>query len=504
MTAAELQLAIDTAGYASVPAGVTPLDTPLFLGQNQALLGPGRQAARLECYESGAALYVGWRRGLLDGSYFPAGGFRTNGTAHLFARGTEFDLGPTTNGRVAGWPSLGSLRVEYAGTRHGPSWVYVQPNGPFEQVLCGVQGNDVYDQPRPSPWLLWWTNAGVLTLSLRLDTGQIVHLGLPGDPAAADLSVDVTVLLGTGVLTGVVNGEPVTVPSALPPGSKLADNVDWPFTVGRADPWCNSAYWSAKVGDVTHTKTRVSSGSWSAYVDYQAGRLPTYPGGPSLPLIRAWSSRGTRSILAVHKSQGVPDSAGNTTVRGLGIDSGTASPLVTLGGVQGLLTLQDLRLGGGTRAVQCAGLAVSYPVLLYDVQAQFQRDRQLWLFRSSNVTVRDCGFGYGGRGSVTLRGCSALLDAVFVAPPGQPQDAVVEQAGGVVTYSRLFANYEYTPAPPMVRLQGAFFDDRASPTVARLADCVPCLSPPWVVLPKATAYTGPVTVTVDGVTAHQS
>lgn len=503
MTANDLQQQLDSTGTAAVPAGTTALDVPLFLGPGQAVVGSARQGCRLDPYNAGQALVVGWRRGLLDDSYFPPFGFRTRGDAHLFSRGTELDLGPCSTGGVLGWPTLTSLRVEYVGVKHGTTWVYQQSNGDFEQVLCGIQAGDVHDQPRPSPWLLWWTNAGVLKLSLRFTDGTFAHIPLSANPERTDLGLDVSVDFGTGQVAGVVNGLVFT--DSIPPGKRLAGNTDWPFTVGRADPICNSAYWSAKVGDVTHTLTRVSCGSWVAMVDYASGRPGTYPGGPSLPLLKAWSNCGTRYVMAVHKEQGPSDAAGNTTVRGVTLESGTSNPLVTFGAAQGQVTFQDVGGAGGTRFLQCSGLAVVYPLLIADVFARGQKDRQLWLFHASNVSVRDSDLGYGVRGAASLLYCSAVLDTVFVAPPGLAQDVVIEQVGGVVTYSRLAADYEYTPgAAAVVRVTPSYFDAPDDPTAARLLDCVGGTAPLYVVGPRQAGYTGPCTVEVDRTTVSAS
>jgi hypothetical protein len=504
MTGHELQQQLDLDGFAVVPPGTTSLDVPLFLGGGAALVGPARQACRLEAYTAGTALVVGWRRGLVPDDHYVSGGFRTRGTCHLFARGTELDIGPSPGGRAAGWSSLPSLRIEYAGTRHGPTWVYHVGGGtagePFEQVLAGVQSYERGYVPTPSPWLLYWSAAGGLTLGLGLWSGRYVGVDLGGDPTQANLAVDVTADLAAGLVTGTVNGTAVT--ASIPAGDRLADNFDWPFAVGRAASVCNEAgFWgSGGIGDVTVTKCRASSGSWFAEARVMDPRPGTYPGGPSLPLVAAWTSNNSRWLFAVKPAQGSGDSAGNTTVRGLRIESGTGNPLVTIGGVQGGLVLDDVGGVGGTRFLQTTRLAVAYPLTLSDVHARGQVDRQLWLMQASNVAVRDCDLSYGGRAMATLIGCTGLIDNVFIAPPGPPpQDVVIEQQGGVMSYHRIGADYEYTPGPvAFLRVTPRSVEAQDWPTVARVIDCGSGEAPFLVVSPPFAGYAGPVRVERDG------
>lgn len=503
MTANDLQQQLDANGFAAVPPGETSLGVPVFLGPKQSLVGASRQGCKLQAYYAGTAVVVGWRRGLLDDTFFPPNAFRTNGVAHLFGRGTELDLGPVEPGGLPGWNSLTSLKIEYEGEKHGSTWVY-QPAGGGDndvQVLAGVRAEDKGFAAAPSPWLLWWSPGGVLTLSLRFEDGIESHLTLPGDPTESILDVSLLLDFENGTLTGLVNG--VTVARTIR-FARLARNTDWPFSVGRACCFCNeSGYWGQAVGDVTVTKVKLSSGNWTAAVNFSTGRPGTYPGGPSLPLIGAFSNYGTRYLFAVHKDQGPSDAAGDTSVRGVTIESGTANPLVVLGAVQGQTVFQDVGGLGGTRFVQTSGLAGVYPLMLSDVFAREQKDRQLFLMKVANLTVRDADFGYGVRAAATLWGCTGQFDTVLIAPPTPAQDVVIEQIGGVMTYARVFSDYEYTPAPAaFLRVTRYSFEGQADPTTARAFDCVTGTAPFLATRPGLAYFTGPVLVQRDGQTAY--
>jgi hypothetical protein len=502
MTGHELQQQLDLDGYAEVPPGTTLLDSPLFLDSGRALVGPARQACRLDTYLSGTAAVVGWRRGLVGDDHLPAGGFRTLGTAHLFARGTEFDLGRIQPGGIPSWGVLPTLTVKFTGLRHGSDW-RTGTAELFETALAGCSAPGQPYGPAPSPWLLWWSNAGFLTLSLRLAAAGVAHVHLAASPTDPNLTVAVTADFAAGTLAGTVNG--VAVSGTFPAGDRLAENADAPFVAGRADPFCNaSGYWGGLRADMTIALVGLESGAWSVRTDAAGGRVPTYPGGGPLPLLKAYSTAGTRSVFMVHKDQGVADSAGNVAVRGVTFAGQVGNPVATVGAAQGQVQFADVAAEGGTRFAQCAGLAVVYPLELSGVRARYQGDRQLWLFKASTLAVRWCDFGYGGRAAASLLGCNGVLADVFVAPPGAPQGAVVEQAGGRVAYDRLVADYEYTPgAAATVRVTPASFEGGETPTSARLTDCDGGTAPLTAVLPRLGA-SGQCLVTVDGAVAHLS
>ena len=510
MTGHELQQELDQDSFAAVPQGTTVLESPLFLDSGRALVGLARQGSRLDAYAAGTGIVAGWRRGLVPDTHLATGYFRTLGTVHLLARGTEWDLGPIDNTGVKGWPSLNFLRVYYSGIRNGPTWVYHTDGGvggePFEQVLCGIQASDVPNAPRPAPWLLWWSPGGVLTISFRTYDGAITHHALPGDPLNPDLVVDVTADLVTGTITGTVNGVGVNLLTG--PIGSLADNDRWPFAVGKGEHSCNaSGFWGGGVGDVTVREIKVESASWFCRTRFNEGRALTYEGGPSLPLVKCWTNYSTRWLWMVHQSQGVPDSVSDVAVRGLTVQTGQADPVMVLGAVQlGGVRIEDVGAINGSRFVQTQGLSVCYPVHIGGCLASFQSDRQLWLQRASHVSVRDSQFNYGVRASASLLGCTAEFDNVYVQPPGPPaQGVVIEQIGGVVGYTRVGADYEYVPGPAaLVAVEPFSFEGADWPTTARITACGSGSAPLFAVGARPAGYTGPVRVDVDGAAAHLS
>lgn len=492
MTSAEIQQQLDSQKVVFLPVGHHPLDVPLFLDSDTALIGPSRQECFLDAYWAGTGIIAGWRRGLITDDHLPSNAFRTFGDVHLFSRGTELDLGPFGKG----WGSLGGLRVEYSGMTHGADWLAHNPNEAFEVVLAGIQEAGVGYGPFPSPWLLWWDNRGNLTLSLRFADGVIEHYVLPASAGDANLSVDVSVDFGTGSAAGTINGKSVAF---VTPRKRLAENFDHPFQVGKGDGRCNAqGYWGQSQIDVTVNLVRVSYGNWTAQTSFNGGRLQTYPGGPSLPLVQAWSSGGTRFLHMVHKSQGVLDACGNTTVRGVTIGCGASFPGVTIGSSQGALRFDDVAGTGGTRFVQCSGLAVAYPLSLHDIYARGQQDRQLWLWMCGGLSVMNADFGYGVRGTATLHGCVGAMTDVFVAPPSPAQDAVFDQQGGSMAYERVIADYEYSPSPSaVVRVTPRSYENATTPTKARLQDCDGGTCPLTVVLPRVGGNSGVCRVEVD-------
>jgi hypothetical protein len=184
-------------------------------------------------------------------------------------------------------------------------------------------------------------------------------------------------------------------------------------------------------------------------------------------------------------------------LRGLTLSTGTPNPLVCVGGSQGQLRFDDVGADGGTRAIQTMGLAVAYPLTLHDFRARNQRDRQLWFYRAI-FSARDVDLGYGVRAAASLVESFGGFEDAFIAPPSPAQDAVFEQRGGRVSYTRVTADYEYRPAPPVVRVRPASDEGPTRPTVARLVDCEGGASELFALLPRAAGYTGPCRVEVDG------
>jgi hypothetical protein len=90
---------------------------------------------------------------------------------------------------------------------------------------------------------------------------------------------------------------------SFPAGGRLAENADWLFGLGKCSGRCNSrGYWGDVCNDITIISFRVSGESWSASTDFPGGRLPTYPGGAPLPLLRAMVVR--RDAVSVGRSPG--------------------------------------------------------------------------------------------------------------------------------------------------------------------------------------------------------
>lgn len=455
MTADDLQQALDTLGHAEAPPGTHYLDKPVFLDRpDRTLVGLSSTASKLNSYWGGTALVAGFRRGLVSDDHFPNNAFRTRADCHLISHGTEFALGPTDHTGVKGWGSLPSLTVRFTGESHGAGWRYDPGTGElFETVLAGVTGYYYTAQLVPEPYVLWWTNRGQLRLSLRGDDGATHHLDIAADHTNPHLSLTVSVDLDAGTATACVNGLPAAVAGAVPPGTRLMDNHRWPWALMRGEAFCNSSGLTPGGGrvDATVTRFEVESGEWKCFLNLTptGGRVGTYPGGPGLPLLRAWSTNGVRSVLVVRQDQGVPDSVGGVTVRDLGFDGGTSvNPLILLAGIQGGLTLRDCRLTNGSRGVSSLALAVQYPLRLADLDFLGQSDCCLWL-HGATLRLTDAQFRYGVRRSAFLSHCHGAVEYGLTFPGGPPkQDAIFEQWGGDLEYVYPGADYEYAPAPP--------------------------------------------------------
>src|ERR1044072_71717 len=161
MTAAEMQQAIDARGYLQVPAGVHSPECPVFIDRGQAdVFGVTANSSRLDLGSCGTAFGVGWRRGMVPDDHFTPEGFRSFAKVNLFARGTEWDLGPIRYPSPSGWSRLSSLRVVLSATLHGDDWRFRHPNGTvFDTYLCGIAGLSPA-AGSPSPWHLGWDPAG--------------------------------------------------------------------------------------------------------------------------------------------------------------------------------------------------------------------------------------------------------------------------------------------------------------------------------------------------------
>lgn len=510
-TARELQSLIDSdANPVSIPEGTTALEVPLFVPSSKIVRGPGHQACRLQAAAWGLGLVVGWRRGLIDNTFRTAAGFRSNHAAHLWAKGTEWDRGPYGYYQgYGGWGSLTRLTVSFAATNHDADWRH---GGTSETVLAGISGiRPGSFGPAPSPWLLWWTPAGQLTLTVKTaDGADRSFVVTAADPATAALDVEVTIDFDAMTATATLGGSatPVDGPT-LAPGLRLAGNDRWPFAALKGEPVCNSLGLSIgpNVPDCTLSRLEVRGpGGWFVRAFPQEAPPAPPPGGPSYPLLRCESAGGSRWLLAVHSSQGVDDQAGGVEIAGVEITSDVnTSPAVLLGSVQGGAWFDRCKFSGGSVGVMSSVLAVTYPVTVTNSQFDGQSDAGASLI-SAISRLSDVYFAYQRVRAAYFEGGSGRLERCFVAPPAVAQRAVVEQRGGDFTYFDLSANYEYAPAPPeVVRVHPASSETPAWPTLARLDACgkgtIPRL---FSVSPRTPGYLGDVRVTVDGQVGYLS
>lgn len=511
MNSNELQQRIDSGVY-RVPNGTHSLDRPLFLNTAGAgVWGWMDGHTILDCSASGIGIIAGWRRGLVSDDHYTGAGFRTFGDTHLFSKGTTFDLGPTYWIADRGWEGETLLTIKAGFTLHdGQPW-NVTAGGNFTS-LCGIHSGEDGTWPaphpaRPSPWALWWETSG-LHLGLKTSDGINRRFLIPANASNPVLDLEVTVDLTAGTVTALVNGETVTVGLSNAGvnwglGLMLAGNDDLaPFCLGRLDPWCNSeGWWGSDTRDMTIRRFELTAGNTNANcrVELTAPRPSTYVGGPSLPLVTAWSQRGTRYLLAVHSSQGVPDSIGGVVIRDMEILGNTTDPVILMGGIQGGIRLERCLIQYGSRALANTDLAVTYPVFLVDCVLQHQRDRNLYLRRVSTMAMDRCELKYATRTAATLIQVGASLRDIFIAPPGPPaQDVVFDQKGGVVSYQNVGADYEYEPAPVLVSVQPYSVESPTWETLAGLDRCGAGAGTLWQLRAAQPGYVGETVVKVNG------
>lgn len=452
---ADVQQQLDATAYWSVPAGDTTLEYPLFVDTTVraagvpliAGIGPGQ--SQIPTYYSGQGVIVGWRRGLLDSSYYTAGdGFRTNGNAFLYSRGNEWDLGP-----LGRYSKLTSLTVSFSGLRHGTSWL---DGGAQYQVLAGVIGRlSGTFQAEPAPWVLWWDGFDA-SLKFGFRTGDNVRrvVKIPCASTTVDLVVAVTVDFAAATVTATVNGSPVTVDvsgigTGWTTGLRLYDNRLWPFAAGRGSIACNnSGFWGTDITlDMTIREVHLSgsldpTGSWNCQTYFANARPDTYLGGPTLPLFPAFTTYGNKWLLGVHTSQGVPDSVGGTVIRDVTFDGhGNSDSQLVLGSIQAGLDVRNCWFLNNFRGISGTGLGNEYPVNVADCQFSSTIDRGIFL-HGAIYSIGRPKFSYANNGCVSVFvGWGSIRDG-FHSPGGVPMDSVVDQQGGSLTLDRFASDFE--------------------------------------------------------------
>lgn len=502
------QQTLDTTGRLAVEASLPAADpvwrqgtlappAPLFLDSGMEVYGSGRvkvsgrwERPTLHCHASGGGFYVGWRRGLVPDECFAGAKFRTLGQTFLFGRGSEWDKGP----RVGGWATVRRLRIQAIFRKH-----YSEP---WRQVLGGISGLDRVQAagfgPNPCPYVLW-VGDGFLRLYLRTNDGQQRLVQWPFDCNQTTLPV----------------GIDVDLEALYGPGTRLMGNTLWPFGLGFCPPYCNDrGYWGTSgAGGVGHDPADVSIDKFDVFVNddgpnnplcrLHGGRVPTYDGGPSLPLVSA-GTRGVagRHLLCVHRSQGLPDTAGGVRVRDLRIVGRPDNPVVSIGGGLGLdLTMSDVYVEGGSRGVQTTGLTVAYPVTIRDCTFTHQQDVQFWMNRASGLTLERNQTNYPGRCVAELVECKAWVRGELMLSPAADPREIFSQYGGDVCYERITSDREWEPySDCFVRFRPwAYADHHAG--LVEVRGCLAPHAPAALVTPKPPQYAGiPYTVVVDGAT----
>lgn len=476
---------LDNSGYHRFEA---ELPAPLFVDSNSLVEGGGP----VNC---STAIVTGWRRGLVNESHFTPDGFRTHNDTYLFARGTEWDLGPRCS-----WATVRQLTIKIDVTSHN-SW------GHNTIPLGGMQGEGHYD-PHPSPWLLSIINGKVL-FSIGTEVDEYNFFGtIP--ILTARLLIEATADLETGQITVKVNGQTLVINQSLPPNSKLKANATAPFSLGRIDPFFNSGgYFDTVTRDLTfHSVYVFDQAGYFCEYNNQYLRVPTYNGGPSLPLQRCWTRNGGKFLYCVHKSQGVADANGHVRFKDLHINGITSEPAIVIGATFGPMTFDNIRIHKGTRGIQAQGFPVIYPLRIRDCTFQSQADSSIFLMRSM-VVIRDTLIQYARRFGFVLLGCQGEIDWSLFAPggssanPPSQAEAVVLQRGGTMHYNQIKADYEEPTRPDyaFVKVVPTTYDHAGFSTEAYLTNCFSGYDYTGLmteVSPRMPGYTAPIII--NGVT----
>ena len=505
----DAQQQLDTTRQYQFPlggAGVFYPDAPLFVDTGCEVSQV--RGGTVSSYKCSTILITGFRRGLVDDTHFPADGFRTNGDTILWSRGTTWDLGPRIPvGGVVGWPLLKTLVVSIDATANAGVWA-----GMIH--LCGIQTDRGPYGPHPSPWQMTlydrWGGSADPILRVAIKTADGVERYFDADlPAAAKPLPARSVFaftadLDSGVVTGNVNGVSFTV-GELPPNSTLAPNTSYPFSAGKLEPvvWTTGFYGSEQHPDLTIHAIRIgtAAGDFCQYAG--GGRLPTYPGGPSLPLASAWTADSCNYLMVTHASQGVSDAVGDVWIHDFNLSCYYGAPAICLGAAMRPVTLERIVVDQGSRAFQTLGFSVDYPLTLRDFDSRNASDTALHI-RDAILELDNITVSGSRRNAIDLLSCWGRVKRLFLAP-GAVQRETVLQSGGQIRYDDAFADYEFA-APPdyaFLRVVPTTHNGQvADPTTADIVNVFGGFPPRIVAVEPAdvaSGYRGAVRATVDGV-----
>jgi hypothetical protein len=518
MTFDELQVACwgdGTSGSAVVPnTHVTSPGQPLFLPEQCHLKGESINATY------NGRIVAGWK--LKDGAsdLFPADRWDANG----------FETGPVTGGNGSrffmthgtyGFDVLAinttKITVRYIGVMNEGFASATWDNGAWQARLMGIQdqSSGLSNEPHPSPWLLTWHSEDI-RFYYKTSDGVERFITIPADHTAATCDVIVIIDVANGTVSALIDNSPVTPTGTVPSGLKFAENVLWPFMVGRLG-W--NGHWGEEIW-----------GQWINYVSVKYEGESTVetvidltgPSGVGLGAICTGGPQNPAygSLLTTHISQGL----NNYWVTKLAIDDlyvkaspGGNDPAIMIAAAQAdVCRMRGASVDLGARGLQTGTIGVVYPLELLSCVFKNHTDCNLHLYQSTvNFSVEGGALkGAGRRGAVVWRS-SGNFRSPFCAPgtwvghqprPWQP----MEQFGGAVSYENVSFDYEpgvddELPESFLLLHPTPCGEDPVTwPTGAEITDCgagnAGVDTPPMVlVTAREAGYTGPVTVrTMEG------
>jgi hypothetical protein len=406
------------------------------------------------------------------------------------------------------WAGTADIQILFIGQCHGATWTTaVEGGGAVNCPIGGIYWPGPTWSPHPKPYALYWEAGGSLKLALRLMDGSEAFLTIAANVSTAVLNLDIRVNVAAGTAVATVNGSSATVTGTVPSGKTLDTNTEWPWVMGRSVTAANGGHgWDADNNpgrvDFTCTKWEFHNHTRGIWCALTFGRPATYSGGPSLPLLGAASSWGTRHVYVVHSTQGIPDLVGGVTLDNVKVQmSGPPHAAVTMGSIQGGLTVNNCQFYNGTRGVQSSELAVTYPVrILGSTLFADQQETALKLWQcGAGFSVEHCTFARHNHRAAYLKHCHGTFDRCMIAPPSQSVTpvSVIDQYGGDLRYLGCNANYEWANTTPFVRLTPAGHDSADQPTKAIIERLVK-VGTVYEELAAEANYTGTVTVTNDG------
>ncbi len=480
----DLQRLLDGYTNLALPDGTyTPTNRVLFLDRpNQSLTGAGRFRTTYN-----GTVFVGWKRGLIDDTHYPSGGYRTRANSSLITRGTPFDNGPA-NGR---WSSLTTLTIRVVGALASGTWTGKGVTGIISRA-DGPSGTD------PSPWYLWCNGSGDAELVIRTGDGVTRRFSAT-HPAGPGLDWSFTVNFTAATVTATIAGSSAAVTGTLPSGKRFSDNDRWAWSLGALKGFGNEAGWalSDPLYDATFTTFSLAgSGGFSASAVWT--RPATYPGGDSLPLVLCASNENTFYAMAVLASQGVGESS-NADIRGLKIVGPVSNPCVVIGTSLNGVNLADCNLDGGSYGVVTSQIAVAYPIKIRDCDVIGQTISHLYIWTCANLVVRDCTFGFARYRALHFDTSNVVVESCFIGP-ATTQKEMILQCGGTGVYTNTTGDDESGTAAPVIRIAPNSAQSGTWGTYVRLDQTYfsvdPLVSGP-VIEPRAAGYTGHVTLDIN-------